>query len=92
MKALIVGKEFVQYKKKDGTEKAGISLHIQKDPPAIKANTFQGREVTTVWVSANTNLFEFARTVPVNSTVDFIYEFDGRYSNLVDIKKTVDKN
>lgn len=88
MKAKVVGLEYVNYtKKKDGSKVSGISVHIQKDPSPDKLNNFKGKETSTVWISeASTDLFNKARILPLDCTVDFIYDFDGRYSYLSDLK------
>lgn len=88
MKAKVVGLEYVDYtRKKDGIRKSGISVHIQKDPSPDKAVNFKGKETATIWVpEPSTDLFNKARVLPLDNTADFIYDYDGKYSYLSDIK------
>lgn len=92
MKAKIVGIEFVDYvKKKDNTRVCGFSVHIVKDPHSSKASNFKGQEATSVWISsADVVLFEKLRSMPINQDYDFVYEYDGRFTNIVDIRAISD--
>ena len=94
MKAKILGVEYVNYiKKKDNTPVVGFSVYISKDPHPDKLNNFKGVECTSIWVSANNKvLFEKLRSIAINMEYDFIYEYDGRYTTLVDIKEIVPVN
>lgn len=94
MKACIIGVEYVDYvKKKDNQRTIGFSVYISKEPHPDKANNFKGKETQSIWVSSNNKfLFEKLRSIPVNMEYDFIYEFDGRYTTLVDIKEIVPVN
>lgn len=94
MKATILGVEYVDYvKKKDNQRIIGFSVYISKEPHPDKANNFKGIETQSIWVSSNNKfLFEKLRSIPVNMEYDFIYEYDGRFTTLVDIKEIVPVN
>lgn len=94
MKATLVGLEYVKYtRKKDNTLVSGISMHVHKDPPPNKTQTFKGREVITVWISeSSAELFNKVRSLPVDTEIDVIYEYDGRNSYVSDVILISDLN
>lgn len=88
MKATIIGKESVSYKKKTGEQVEGIKLYLAKNPPISSAMSVQGKITFDEWISKSSEeAFKFCMTVPVSSEVDLDYEVNGKFANLVAIKK-----
>lgn len=87
MKATLIGLEYVSYtRKKDNIPVSGISMHVCKDPPSNKLQTFKGKEVITIWISESAaELFNKVRSLPVDTEIDVIYESDGRNSFVSDV-------
>lgn len=90
MKATVIGKESISYKKKTGEQVEGIKLYLAKKPPVSSAMSVQGMITFDEWISkASDEAFKFCMTVPVNSEVELDYEVNGKYANLVAIKKAI---
>ena len=86
MKVKIIGVQKVDFVDKNGEAVKGVKLHYSCPPTIRQSSSFRGDRVATLFVRYGISLYDIADSLKVNSTYDFIYDFDGKYSVLVDIK------
>ena len=86
MKVKIIGVQKVDFVDKNGESVKGVKLHYSCSPTVRQSSSFRGDRVDTLFVRYGTSIYDIADSLKVNSTYDFIYDFDGKYSVLVDIK------
>ena len=86
MKVKIIGVQKVDFVDKNGEIVKGVKLHYSCPPTIRQSSSFRGDRVDTLFVRYGTSIYDIADPLKVNSTYDFIYDFDGKYSVLVDIK------
>ena len=86
MKVKIIGVQKIDFVDKNGESVKGVKLHYSCSPTIRQSSSFRGDRVDTLFVRCGIPIYDIADSVKVNSTYDFIYDFDGKYSVLVDIK------
>lgn len=83
MQGTVVGYEVVDYEKKKSPDRVqGVSVHITRPPR--KDLEFYGVQTQEIWVS-DLLLRNTIGGFEVGAVYDFIYDFDGKFSRLVDI-------
>ena len=86
MKVKIIGVQKVDFVDKNGESVKGVKLHFSCSPTLRQVSSFRGDRVDTLFVRYGTPIYDDSDSLKVNSTYDFIYDFDGKYSVLVGIK------
>ena len=86
MKVKIIGVQKVDFVDKNGESVKGFKLHYSCSPTPRQVSSFRGDRVDTLFFFFCSSFYDVADSLKVNSTYDFIYDFDGKYSFLVDIK------
>ena len=83
MQGTVVGYAVVDYEKKNSPDRVrGVSVHITRAPR--KDQEFYGEMTQEIWVSdllLRNSIGEFQ----IGGVYDFSYDYDGKYSHLVDI-------
>lgn len=89
MQGQVVGYEVVDYQKKNSPDRVqGISAHILKEPR--KDEQFFGQKVQEIWIS-DLLLRNTVGNVVVGEQYEFVYDYDGKYTRLVDIMPLADR-
>lgn len=87
MRAKVVGVKSVNYtSKKTGQPVQGAYVQFVRDLGEDERKSAVGKAVGSLFISAASPLINVVQAFKLEELYDFVYDFDGRFSHLVDIK------